>query len=285
MVFTLRSLAVLVAAMALAGVSLAQGTPSPGATPGTGVRVIDLTTPQPAECLCEPAGGTDGPWMVIAPYGWVFGMKGTIGAGLRTAQVDLTVGDAVNAIKDLKGAAEIHVESGYGPFGVITDLLYMRLQPATGRVTVDSRATLFELLGMYRVVNTGGGAGGVTFDVLAGARFYRFRNEISGSAFGLLSAERTSDWIDLVVGARAGVQVTDALGVFARGDVGGFGIGHSSKHAYNVLTGFEYKCCDCASLVGGYRWFSIDRTSGVGRDRFAIDAILHGPFAAIALRY
>jgi hypothetical protein len=214
-------------------------------------------------------------------------MKGTVGAGRRTATVDPSVGDAVDApVQDLKGAAQLHFESGYGPVGLIADLTYMRLEPANGLVTVDSRATLFELLGMYRLLDTGGRqAGAVTFDVLAGARYYRFSNEISGNLFGLLAAERTNKWIDLVVGARAGLQVTDDLGVFARGDVGGFGIGHSSQQACNVLVGFEYRCCDCASLAGGYRWLKIDRESGVGRDRFLLDATLAGPFMAFAMRY
>jgi hypothetical protein len=282
MMSTLRALAVLTAAATLAGASAAQGPSTAGSTPGTGHVTLDLTAPQPAECL----GQTDGPWAVVAPYGWIFGMKGTVGAGRRTAQVDLTVGDAVKQLDNLKGAAQLHVESGYGPAGVIADLTYMNIQPADGLVTVDSRATLFELLGMYRLVDTGGRqAGAVTFDVLAGARYYRFRNSISGNVFGLLSAERTNDWVDLVVGARAGVQVTDALGLFVRGDVGGFGIGSSSDRACNVLAGFEYRCCECASLVGGYRWLRIDRESGVGRDRFLLDVTMAGPFVALAVRY
>jgi hypothetical protein len=277
----LRSLAAMTVVAALAGVSAAQQSAA-GTTPGTGHVALDLSAPQPAECLSQPPG----PWTVVAPYGWIFGMKGTVGGGQRTAQVDLSVGDAIDKLGDLKGAAQLHVESGYGPVGAIADLTYMRLEPATGLVTVDSRATLFELLGMYRVLDTGGRqAGAVTFDVLAGARYYRFSNEISGNLFGLLAAERTNKWIDLVVGARAGVQVTDALGVFARGDAGGFGLGHSSERACNVIVGFEYRCCECASLVGGYRWFKIDRESGVGRDRFLLDATLAGPFVAFSLRY
>ena len=276
-----RSVAAMTVVASIAGMSAAQA-PSVGTTPGTGHVGLDLSAPQPAECL----GQTDGPWTVVAPYGWIFGMKGTVGAGRLTAPVDLSVADSIDKLKDLKGAAQLHVESGYGPVGVIADLTYMRLQPAAGRVTVDSESALFELLGMYRVVGAGDRqAGEVTFDLLGGARYYRFSNAITGSAFGLLSAERTNKWIDLVVGARAGVQVTDDLGVFARGDVGGFGIGHSSEQACNVLIGFDYRCCECASLVGGYRWLKIDRESGVGRDRFLLDATLSGPFVAFALRF
>jgi hypothetical protein len=291
---SLRATIATAAALVLTTAAGAQSEPvgnARGTTPGAGLVSIDLASPpavsslqspQPAECLSQ----TDGPWVLVAPYGWIFGVHGTVGAGQRTTSVNLSVGDAIDQLKNLKGAAEVHVETGYGPFGVIADLTYMRLEPLNGLVTVDSRSTLAELLGMYRVLDTGGReAGAMTFDLLAGVRYYRFSNAISGNLFGLLAAERENKWTDLVVGARTGVQVTDDLGIFARGDVGGFGIGDSSRHAYNVVVGFEYRCCDCASLAGGYRWLTIDRENGLGRDRFVLDATLAGPFVAFALRF
>jgi hypothetical protein len=57
--------------------------------------------------------------------------------------------------------------------------------------------------------------------------------------------------------------VTDDLAVFARGDVRGFGLGHSSAQACDVVVGFEYRCCACASFAGGYRWLKIDRETRV----------------------
>jgi hypothetical protein len=296
MTATLRALAVSAAALSLTVTAAAQ-TPLPlkdrGTTPGAGLATVDLTgsapaapavqTPLPAECLCEPASQR-GPWVVFAPYGWIFGIHGTVGAGPVTAPVDVSVSDAVSELDHLKGAAQLHVEAGYGDVGVIADLTYLNLAEGRALVTLSSQSVLFELLGLYRVVDTGRQAGGVTIDLLAGARYYRFSNSIE-TAGGLTLADRTSSWIDLVVGARAGVQVTDDLGVFARGDIGGFGIGHSSTQACNVIVGFEYRCCECASFVGGYRWFKIDRESGVGRNRFLLDATLAGPFLALALRF
>jgi hypothetical protein len=259
-----------------------------GTVPGAGLVPLatvppptGLATLTPAECL----GQTDGPWTVIAPYAWVYGMKGTVGAGRFTVPVNVSVSDAVEKIPDLKGAAELHIESGYGDVGVIADLMYMRLAPSGALATVDSRSTLFELLGMYRLLDSGGRqAGAVTVDVLGGLRYYRFKNQIDGN-FGVLQAERTNDWTDLVIGARAGLQVTDDLGVWARADVGGFGIGDSSSHAYNLILGFEYKICECASLAGGYKWLKIDRQNGVGLDRFLLDATLSGPFVALSFRF
>jgi hypothetical protein len=268
-----------------------------GTTPGTGLVAVDLTTPAPAapapattveaptpaECLSQPAC-QPGPWVVIAPYAWIFGIHGTVGAGRVTTPVDVSLRDAVNELDHLKGALQLHVEAGYGEVGLIADLTYLNLAHGRALATLDSQSLLFELLGLYRVVDTGRQAGGVTFDLLAGARYYHFSNTIE-TFRAVTVAERTSSWIDPVVGARAAVQVTDDLGVFARGDVGGFGIGQASERACNVIVGFEYRCGECVSLVGGYRWLKIDRDTGFGRDRFLFDATLAGPFVAFACRY
>jgi len=290
-------LAALPAILCLASVSAAQ-TPVVGTSPGAGLVALEVTgapaaspapgaavqAPQPAECLCDPCA-SDRPWFVIAPYAWIFGMHGQLGVGPLTAPVNVSVSDAFNALDDLKGALMLHAEGGYGEFGFIAYLTYMRLAPSGDLLRVDSHSTLFEFLGLYRVVDTGRRPGGVTFDLLGGFRYYRFTNQINGNVLGLFTAERTSQWCDLVVGARAAVQLTDDLGVFIRGDIGGFGIGDSSSQACNVISGFEYRCSECASLVGGYRWLSIERESGFGRDRSLIDATFSGPFVALALRY
>jgi len=262
----------------LAGHAQVGGDASPAATPITS----GLATAQPAECL----GRSDGPWGLIAPYAWIFGMQGSIVSHGRYQQVDLSVRDAIDHISDLEGAAMLHVESGYGDVGVIADLTYLKVVPLDRLVRVQSEATFVELLGMYRVWgNSTRGAGSVYLDLLGGARYYRFSNSIQGNVFGLVSVEQTDLWIDLVVGARVGVQVLDCLGLFVRGDAGGFGIGRSSTTACNVIVGFEYQCCECASLAAGYRWFRIDRATGVGTETFAMDVTMAGPFVALGLRY
>jgi hypothetical protein len=72
-----------------------------------------VLTAQPAECIYQNSG----PWTLVAPHGWIFGIKGTVGAGRRTADVDLSVKDSIDKLGDLKGAAQLHVESGYRDVG------------------------------------------------------------------------------------------------------------------------------------------------------------------------
>lgn len=307
----LQLLAAFAAALSLAGVAAAQVPLRPDSLPGT--ATVDVTAgsiadaarpqpvvtvpvaaatapsvfmPQPAEHLGQ-ASGAGGPWFVVAPYAWIFGMHGQVGARGRVFTVDESVSDAAQAaVEDLKGALQLHVEAGYGDVGVIADLTYMRVEPLDGIARVEQESTIFELIGFYRVCGNGcREAGAVTFDVLAGARHYRFSNSLQLFGVDLSPIDRTNSWTDLIVGARASVQVSENLSVFARADVGGFGIGHASKQSCNVVTGFEYHCSQCCSLYGGYRWLKIDRSAGIGRDSFLLDATLAGPFVAFGLRF
>jgi hypothetical protein len=263
-----------------------------------------VINPQPAEVLGQ-LGGAAGPWVVVETYAWAFGMHGVVQAHGVAAPVDLSVRDAIDNVSDGKGAAVLHVETGYGDVGLIADLEYLKVGPLDGFSRVESDATLVELLGMYRVCGSRcRQAGSSYFDVLAGARYYRFSHtflvaqpdvavDIPGSpAFTRIfvpapdvPADHSSSWIDWVVGARAGVQVLDGLGIFARADIGGFGIGNGSHRACNILTGIDYQCCDCASLIAGYRWLKIDRSAGAGLDAFAMNVTLAGPFVGFGLRY
>jgi hypothetical protein len=245
----------------------------------------ELCVPQPAECLGEMNGG-DRPWVMIAPYAWIFGMHGTVGAGRRVQQVDFSVQDALDHLSDLQGALQLHIEAGYGDYGAITDLTYLDVVPLDRVVRVESRSAFFELLGLYRLVNPGCRyPGAVTLDLLAGGRYYWFTNSIRLNGVDAFPVERTEQWLDLVIGARVGVQLTESLGVFLHGDIGGFGIGQSSSQACNIVTGFEYQCSQCCSVLAGYRWLSIERSDGFGRDAFLLDVTMSGPFIAVALRF
>jgi hypothetical protein len=290
MIANVRSLAALTAALVLTSASLAQAPASAGTTPGTGLVPVPLAapatpgvdTPLPAECLGQTGGG---PWLVAAPYIWIFGIEGTVGIGHRTAVVDATVSDAIDQLDNLRGAAMLHLEAGYGNVGAIVDLTYLYLVPVDGLITVETRTTLLEVLGVYRFADTGRRKGGITFDALAGVRYYNFTNSIRGNVFELFNVERTNDWVDLVVGLRTGAMLKDDLGVFIRADAGGFGIGESSDKACNLIVGFEYQCCESGSLWAGYRWLSIDRDEGRGPSRSDLDVTIAGPFVAFGLRY
>ena len=79
-------------------------------------------------------------------------------------------------------------------------------RPRDDTIRVDSRTVSAELLGMYRCWDTGNAAGGMTLDLLAGVRYYRFRTKSCCSRRST-PVNKTTQWIDPVVGVRVGYQL------------------------------------------------------------------------------
>lgn len=245
--------------------------------------------------LLETAAASDSkPWVLLAPYAWSPAMKGDVGLFGTVTSIDLTQEDLINALPDVQGAAMLHFEMGQGRVGLIFDGLYMEVEPSgslpVAAVTLNSKVSLVELLGMVRVIDEKEADGSMlwTVDLLAGTRYYDFSNSLTINPtipLPTLVLAENANWFDLVVGARTAVNLTGGLDAFFRGDVGGFGIGNSSDLAWNIIAGVEYACPNVQglSLILGYRVLSVDSVQDNGA--FSWDVTMHGPVAAFALRF
>jgi opacity protein-like surface antigen len=120
-------------------------------------------------------------------------------------------------------------------------------------------------------------------------RYYNFFNGVTltpaGSPLTSVPLSQSATWVDLVVGVRGRAPLLPGLDAFARGDIGGFGMGTSSTLAWNVIAGLSWQTTEHLSLVAGYRDFDINAAQGSGTTRFAFHAKMQGPFIAFALQY
>jgi hypothetical protein len=241
--------------------------------------------------------GPDQTWVLVAPYVWAPAMRGTIGARGTTAQIDMSLSDLFELIEDLNGAVMAHVEVGKGDFGLIFDGLLMQLEPsqrgpAGGQIRFDISSTILESMAMVRIVNLEidpASQSRFSIDLLGGARYYQVQNgiRINPAVGPTIQADLSKDWVDLVAGARTAVTVYPGIDGFFRADFGGFGIGTSSKLAWNLIAGMSY-ACDChpgTSFAAGYRILDIDETQKSGNQRFVYDVKMQGPFAAFEFRF
>lgn len=248
--------------------------------------------------MCAPSCGDEQTWVLVAPYLWAPAMKGTIGAGGNLANVDLTLSDLIDLIEDdLNGAVMGHVEVGKGRRGLIFDTMIMQVSPTEpgplgGTINIESNLTIFEALGMYRALDLDTGRqtlSRVHVDLLGGARYYQVQGGVTIiPVMGpTIVAEQSENWVDIVIGARGGVTLMPGLDGFVRADFGGFGIGTSSKLAWNLIAGIEYACASCpgSSLVLGYRVLDIDESKNSGTQQFVFDVKMQGPFLALAFRF
>jgi hypothetical protein len=233
-------------------------------------------------------------WAAVEPYGWLPALSGTVTVNGVTLPVDVSLSDAISALSDLRGAAQIQVEAGRGDWGFLINgmLVSMASSQNFGPLNVNAQIdqTFLEMLGFYRLVNEAEGDLPWTVDLLAGARYYDI--DLSGqfNLGGVLVFNRgqSQNWVDLVTGVRTEVAITDSLSVFGNADVGGFGIGTSSDPAWNVYGGARYKvaCVEGLSLAGGYRWFDIRETNNTNDPTaFGFNVLMHGPFAAFVYEF
>ena len=99
--------------------------------------------------------------------------------------------------------------------------------------------------------------------------------QFSGVTYGGtdIDADETVWWIDPVVGARFGADVTEKVSLVLAGNVGGFGIGSASKFSWESLLFARYRLGEHWGLVAGYRALGYEREgSGI-----TLDLIEHGP--------
>ena len=86
------------------------------------------------------------------------------------------------------------------------------------------------------------------------------------------------DWVDWIFGARIRADLSEHLGGFLLGDIGGFGIGNSSSPTWQAAAGVNWELSEHFGLVLAYRALGVDRSG-------AIVGIMHGPLIGLGLRF
>ena len=235
-------------------------------------------------------------WAVeLTPYFWLAELDGDVTVRGFETDVDQNLGDAWNLLRDnfnIGGA--VHAEVHNGQWGIFGDVMYLSLESeATGpilgqEIDVEFKQFIGELGGFYRLIGvqpTTDGALAPTLDVLAGARVTDLDLEVDPEIGATHDGSQT--WIDPFVGIRGAITPADAkwLTLFARGDVGGFGIdeGTTSNFVWNIEAGVRLNLTRAAAVVAGYRWLDTDFEED--DDDFEYDIRASGPFLGVTLRW
>lgn len=256
---------------------------------------------EPSACGCQQCtagGGHDEVWATVTPYFWLPAMKGQIGVGGSVANVDLSLSDMWDLLGDLKGVAMVHLEVGRGNRGglimdtLLTEIASTENLPNGGTGTVDTTMTFLEGLGFRPIASSAGNGRmvkGISWDALYGVRYYQVGADVTivPPAGSPLLADRSENWVDLVLGTRTRVQLANGGSAFARADFGGFGLGTSSDFAWNLHVGLENRLRrhPNTSMVLGYKILDIKQSKGSGADAFLFDMSLHGPFSGLMIRF
>jgi hypothetical protein len=226
---------------------------------------------------------------ILIPYGWFTSISEDIVVNGRGASAHASFFDL---LKHLDIAGMFHGAVWWkGKFGIYADTLFSKLtinQDVTltrfGSINANVQTTMFiqEFGGLYRVGTWPVGSPynqfvqkskpTLTFNILAGGRYWHLKNEIDiKTPFGILPSEtdQSQNWFDFIVGGGARLEFYKKLFLDLRTDIGGFDLSFSSKFSWNILTvvGYELPWYRITPLIG-YRALYDNYTNGSGTSRF-----------------
>jgi hypothetical protein len=274
------------------------------------VEAADL----PPAMASQPAPPSSAWTFRFTPYGWLTALSGNQTVKGRTARIDASFIDLMDATWEQGGTLfglMGDFEARNGRFSLYGNAAWSRI--ALERSGVRTRGAspdiagsigaaadvkfamaIVELGATYEVARVGT----VGFDLLAGARYWNQRAELSFDlattadtgdlALGrgvAVARSGTVDWLDGFVGARMRVAVAPGQEVFLRGDLGGGG----SRFSWQGIAGYSFDFGEkngvTYSGIVGYRALYVDYAEGEGRRRYAFDMLQHGPVVGLSLRF
>lgn len=237
---------------------------------------------------------TEKPWEIkFKAYMWVPEVNGRAGRGANVAELDIDYHNVFESLDEIESMVPVDLEVRYGHWGFIADLLYVKLEDQIRKgpavINLEADQTILELTAYYRIdtwLLPPKCGKSLTVDILGGARYNRLNGAVGLQApNAAISIGHAQEWWDPIVGPRVIWQATDQLSIFARGDVGGFGIENCSHFAWQFLGGLEYDFTKNVFIELGYRLLDTNFESGSGADHFTFDVRMAGPYMALGVKF
>jgi hypothetical protein len=241
------------------------------------VLVLAFVAASPA--AAQPAG--DDSWKVtVAPYFLGASMNGTTAVKGQELTVDMSFADILDHLQF--GAMGL-VVARKGNWGFGGDAIWMSLGAngttpgplaITGSADVNQGAFSFYALRRLAFVA----------DLMFGGRVNTLQADIRFTGPNLSSVEGSKTWVDPIVGLQLHTPENGKrwhAQVYS--EVGGFGLG--SDLTWQVFPTFGVNLAKWVSIDFGYRWLSIDYSSGEKETLFNYDVLTQGPVLGFVFKF
>jgi hypothetical protein len=132
----------------------------------------------------------------------------------------------------------------------------------------------------------------VWFEPIIGARINYLKATIEDTEITLANRqielrdrEASKTWVQAMVGAKLGVQVSDPVTLWLRGDIAGFDWGADTDMSWNIIAGADWWVSRNISLQFAYRFYGIEYGNGSGNDEFQFEQKLNGPMLSATFHF
>ena len=264
---------------------------------------------KPAESQ-EALKGYDDWHVLLNPYGWLFGLQGDVTGQGKSASVSLTLDDTLKLIDEIELIFGGRLEWSKGPWGFLFDGVFVQMEdegerrrdiqipvlvrptiPLRGHISVIGEISIVEAALSYDVYTSShlvDNMPDLILEALAGPRYTFLRTKAHLSIQGprrilTLDADKTRDWVDPFVGGRVQWRPAPNWILGFRTDVGGFTL--SSDVAVNLNAEVAYRINRWLLINAGYRALYTDYETGSGKDKFAFNMWIHGPWTGVVLEF
>ena len=221
-----------------------------------GSRVDTVTQPK------QSATGSE--WEVaFAPYLYMTGLKGTVGARGRVVEVDASFG---NILENLSFGLMGALEAKKGRFIITNDIVWTKMGaerntagPLYNSARVDVNLFIFDPEVGYRLYESDGGS----FDVLGGIRLWSVENALettTGTLPGFKVSERKT-WVAFVGGFHGVANLTPKFFLSTKFDIGA---GSGTDITTQFYGGAGFRITPKAALIGGYRYLKVNHDDNSG---------------------
>jgi hypothetical protein len=95
---------------------------------------------------------------------------------------------------------------------------------------------------------------------------------------------RDRTWFEPMLGGKFGIQISDPMTFWLRGDASGFGLAGETDISWNLLFGVDWWVHRQISLQLGYHFYEIDYKTGNDND-FGFEENLNGPFLSATFHF
>lgn len=92
-------------------------------------------------------------------------------------------------------------------------------------------------------------------------------------------------WFEPLLGGKFGVQTSDSLTFWMRGDASGFGIAGDTDLSWNFIAGVDWWVYRNISLQLAYRFYGINYGNGSGNNAFGFEESFNGPFLSATFNF
>ncbi len=216
---------------------------------------------------------------MVDPYLWLAGIKGTVGVGTFTTDIDPGFSDILNSLNfGFMGS----FQAKKNKFILATDLMYLNVEKtkSTGgtlfsSLNVNTKTFMLSPVAGYRLASKEGAG----LDAIVGIRYWHMSTRLEATPALLPGrvAESSRNWVDVIGGLRGHMHLTRMFSVLGRGDFGGGG----SDYAYQLFGGVGLDVSRKVTLIAGYRNLYVKYT----KDNFLFDGSIRGLLLGASFRF